>query len=133
MRSVLRLVVTLVALAGSAAAHHSIVGVYDPAKPVKVEGAVTAFRFVTPHPILEVEVTARDGRAQHWRMEMDNRFELAAIGMTETTLKPGDRVVANGSLSRSQEHSLYIRNLERPSDGFFYEQVGATPRVRFRK
>jgi hypothetical protein len=133
MWNVLRLGVSLVALGGSAAAHHSIVGVYDPAKPVKVEGAVTAFRFVTPHPILEVEATGRDGRVQHWRMEMDNRFELAAIGMTDTTLKPGDRVVANGSLSRSQEHSLYVRNLERPSDGFFYEQVGASPRVRFRK
>jgi hypothetical protein len=133
MRNVVRFAVVLLALGSSATAHHSIVGVYDPAKPVKVEGSVTAFRFVTPHPIVEVDVSDRDGRVQRWRMEMDNRFELAAIGMTETTLKPGDRVVANGSMSRSQEHSLYLRNLERPSDGFFYEQVGASPRVRFRK
>jgi hypothetical protein len=133
MRNATRAVAVMLALAANAGAHHSIVGVYDPAKPVKVEGSVTAFRFVTPHPILEVDVTDRDGRVQHWRMEMDNRFELAAIGMTDSTLKPGDRVVANGSLSRSQEHSLYLRNLERPSDGFFYEQVGATPRVRLRK
>ena len=133
MRTVVGIAVAAAALGGIAAAHHSIVGVYDPAKPVKVEGAVTVFRFVTPHPILEVDVTDRDGRVQSWRMEMDNRFELAAIGMTESTLKPGDRVVANGSLSRSHERSLYLRNLERPSDGFFYEQVGATPRVRFRR
>src|SRR5687768_3439915 len=121
MRHGFRFAAALLLVANGAGAHHSIVGVYDPAKPVKVEGAVTAFRFVTPHPILEVEVKDRDGRVQQWRMEMDNRFELAAIGMTESTLKPGDRVVANGSLSRSQEHSLYLRNLERPSDGFFYE------------
>jgi hypothetical protein len=133
MRHIFRFAVVMCALAGSAAAHHSIVGAYDPAKAVKVEGSVTAFRFVPPHPVLEVDVTDRDGRVQHWRMEMDNRFELAAIGMTDTTFKAGDRVVANGSLSRSQEHSLYLRNLERPSDGLFYEQVGATPRVRFRK
>ena len=60
---------------------------------------------------------------------MDNRFELADIGMTSETLKPGDRVVVTGSLGRTEPRTLYIRQLDRPADGFRYEQVGSRPRV----
>ena len=60
---------------------------------------------------------------------MDNRFELAGIGMTGDTLKPGDRVVVTGSLGRTEPRTLYIRRLDRPADGFRYEQVGSRPRV----
>jgi hypothetical protein len=34
-----------------------------------------------------------------------------------------------GSRARRQPQSLYIRRLERPSDGFAYEQVGSSPRL----
>jgi hypothetical protein len=61
---------------------------------------------------------------------MDNRYELSDVGMTADTLKPGDRVVVSGSPARSQAQSLYIRQLDRPADGFRYEQVGSSPRIR---
>jgi hypothetical protein len=61
---------------------------------------------------------------------MDNRSELAAVGVTAETLKPGDRVVVTGSLARTQAHRLYIYRLDRPADGFRYEQVGSSPRIR---
>jgi hypothetical protein len=70
------------------------------------------------------------GRAQSWRFEMDNRSELAVIGVTAQTLNPGDRVVITGSPARSELHRLYISKLERPADGFAYEQVGSRPRIR---
>jgi hypothetical protein len=60
---------------------------------------------------------------------MDNRFELADIGMTSETLRPGDRVVVTGSPGRLDARALYIRQLDRPADGFRYEQVGSRPRV----
>jgi hypothetical protein len=63
---------------------------------------------------------------------MDNRSELAAVGMKADTLQPGDRVVVAGSLSRTQPNGLYIRTLSRPADGFQYEQVGGSPRIRTR-
>ena len=109
-------------------AHHSISGVYDSARQQRVEAVVAEFKFVNPHPFLIVTVEA-DGAAQAWRLEMDNRFELADVGMTESTLKPGDRIVVTGSLGRTEPHTLYIRRLDRPADGFRYEQVGTRPRV----
>ena len=64
---------------------------------------------------------------------MDNRFELAGIGVTAETLRPGDRIVVTGSVGREQATSLYVRRLDRPADGFRYEQVGSSPRVRLPK
>ena len=107
-----------------AAAHHSISAVYDGTRQQRVEGVVAEFQFVNPHPF--VIVTVDD---ESWRLEMDNRFELAGIGMTSETLQPGDRVVVSGSLGRTEPRTLYIRQLDRPADGFRYEQVGSRPRV----
>lgn len=111
-------------------AHHSIAAVYDTSRQVTVEGVVTAFRFVNPHPYLMMEVKNAGGGTQQWRLEIDNRSELAEIGVTRETWKPGDWIVVTGSPARTQRHSLYVRRLDRPADGFWYEQVGNSPRIR---
>jgi thiamine monophosphate kinase len=115
--------------AGGAEAHHSISAVYDSGRPVTVEGVVTSFEFVNPHPFLIVAVGGGTDDRESWRLEMDNRFELAGIGVTADTLKPGDVVVVTGSAGRTTPRSLYIRRLDRPADGFRYEQVGSRPRI----
>ena len=121
-------IAAVVAMAGAAAqAHHSIAGVYDSSRQTTVDGVITQFQFVSPHPFVDV----KDGRtAQLWRLEMDNRGELAAIGVTASTFKAGDRVVVRGSLARTQGEQLYLLRLDRPADGFWYEQVGQSPRIR---
>jgi hypothetical protein len=116
----------LLAASFAAEAHHSISAVYDGTREQRIEGVVAEFQFVNPHPFVIVTVDAADGP---WRLEMDNRFELAGIGMTSETLKPGDRVVVSGSLGRTEPRTLYIRRLDRPADGFRYEQIGSRPRV----
>lgn len=131
-RGWLSLTVAGIAAAGTAAAaHHSIAAVYDGGRRVTLNGSVREFRFVNPHPWLAITVTEADGRERSWRLEMDNLFELSAVGMTAETLRPGDRVVVAGSPARDGTSALYIRQLDRPTDGFRYEQVGSSPRVRF--
>jgi hypothetical protein len=114
----------------TAHAHHSISGAYDTNQQKTIEGVVRQFHFINPHPFLTIDVTAPDGNIEQWRLEMDNRRELSQIGMSEQTLRQGDRVVVAGSPARGQSQSLYIRRLDRPSDGFRYEQIGSSPRVR---
>ena len=117
------------ALASVAAhAHHSISAVYDGARRQRIEAVVTEFQFVNPHPFVVVTVTT-DGAAQEWRLELDNRFELAAVGVTAETLQPGDVVIVTGSVGRTDPRALYVSRLDRPADGFRYEQVGSRPRV----
>lgn len=112
----------------TAQSHHSINGVYDSTRSATVEGHVTEFRFVNPHPVLVIEVQVGAER-QSWQLEMDNRFELAEIGMTANTFLAGERVVATGSLGRTEPHRLYLRRLDRVADGLRYEQIGFSPRV----
>src|SRR5262245_51048938 len=114
----------------AAEAHHSISSVYDSNRRATVEGIVAQFQLVNPHPFLFVDVKDAAGQVQRWRLEMDNRSELAAIGVTADTFEPGDRVVVTGSLARTQPQSLYLLRLDRPLDGFWYEQVGQSPRIR---
>jgi hypothetical protein len=119
----------LVLVLGAAAeAHHSIAGVYDSRARVTFDATVVEFQFVSPHPFVVVERTEAAGGTRPWRLEMDNRFELAAIGMTAGTLRKGDRVSVTGSAARDGSRAIYVRRLERPSDGFWYEQVGNSPR-----
>ena len=126
---IVALAASVTAAGAAAQAHHSIAGVYDSGREATVDGVVTQFQFVSPHPFVDV----RDGRTnQQWRLEMDNRGELAAIGFELDTLKPGDRVIVIGSLARREANRMYIRRLDRPSDGFSYEQVGNRPQLRAR-
>jgi hypothetical protein len=110
-------------------AHHAISAIYDSSKRVTVEGAVREFQFINPHPFLIINVVD-EGKTLEWRLEMDNRFELIEEGIKADTLKPGDRVVASGSLSRTHPQGMYLMRLDRAADGFRYEQIGASPRVR---
>jgi hypothetical protein len=108
-----------------AGAHHSFGSIYDSGRHATVEGVVAEFAFVHPHPMLFIV----DGASKRWRLEMDNRFELADIGMTADTFKPGDRVVVTGNVGRAEAQTLYLRSLLRSADGLRYRQVGMTPEL----
>jgi hypothetical protein len=125
-------VVAIVTAGVGLSAHHSISAVYDSSQAVTVDGVVTQFRFVNPHPFLVVEVRDAGRTPEVWHMELDNRGELSSIGMTADTIRPGDRVRVTGSRSRTESRSMYVRKLLRSSDGFEYEQVGSSPRVKVR-
>ena len=117
-----------VALIFGFALHHSIAGVYDSSREIKLEGLITELRFVNPHPFLIIDV-----QHEPWKLEMDNLSELVDVGMTKETFKAGDRVVVSGNRAREKSQQvLYIRKLDRPVDGFRYEQVGTSPRINFK-
>ena len=119
---------TLSALAITAEAHHSIAGMYDQSRRVTLDGVISQYQFVNPHPFVIVDVTT-NGTTQSWKAELDNRWELQNVGMTPTTFNAGDRIVVSGSPGRDRTPLLYVWRLERPADGFLYEQIGTSPRV----
>jgi hypothetical protein len=124
-------VAAVIVVSGVAAdGHHSISSVYDSSRRVTIDGIVAEFQLINPHPFLLIDVKAGSGAAERWRLEMDNRSELVEVGVTAKTLRPGDRVVVAGSPGRTQPQSLYILRLDRPADGFWYEQVGNSPKIR---
>lgn len=112
----------LSALSGSVSlAHHSLASVYDDTHKVTLEGKITRVQFANPHPVLMIEVKEKSGKSQNWRLELDNRWELAQIGFNSETLRPGDHIVIVGDLARTLPRSVYVRRIDRPADGFKYE------------
>jgi hypothetical protein len=129
VRAFLLVSALLVPAAGAVAvAHHSIAAIYDRNSPITLDGIVSEFRLVNPHAFLTMQVT-RNSQKEVWKLELDNRWELADIGIKSDTLKPGDRVIAKGSGARDGSHTMYALRIDRPADGFWYEQVGSSPRV----
>jgi uncharacterized protein DUF6152 len=120
----------VVASGVAAAAHHSISSVYDSHRRLTIDGVVVQFQLINPHPFLTVDVADGNGGTERWRLEMDNRSELVDIGVTARTLLPGDRVTVAGNPGRTQPHTLYMLRLDRAADGFWYEQVGNSPKIR---
>ena len=117
------------ACCGAAEAHHSIAGMYDQSRRVTFDGVIAQFQFVNPHPFVMVDVRDASGAAQSWKAELDNRWELLDVGVTATTFKAGDRIIVSGSPGRDRSPLMYVWRLERPADGFLYEQIGTSPRV----
>jgi Family of unknown function (DUF6152) len=115
-------------LAPALRAHHSIGAIYDSSRRATLDGTVADFQLINPHPFLFIAVSSERG-TERWKLEMDNRSELAAIGVTASTFTRGERVVVSGSLSRTQAQSMYLLRLDRPADGFWYEQVGQSPKI----
>lgn len=120
MRAVLASAIAMT-FAAPIAAHHSIASFYDRDKRTTLTAVVKQWRFVNPHPSIVVEVSTPGAPARTVTLEMDNRWELAELGFTENTLKPGDRIDVTADPSRRDANALYIRVLRRPSDGFRYD------------
>jgi len=118
----------VLAWCGAAEAHHSIAGMYDEGHSVTLEGVVSQFQFINPHPFVVLVVKDERGSEQSWKLELDNRYELVEVGVSATTLKPGDRMTVAGSPAWKQPNAMYVRRMQR-ADGFRYEQVGFSPKV----
>ena len=103
---------------------------YDSSRDVRIEGVVTQFEFINPHAFLTIEVREAGRDPQRWRVELDDRGELSEIGMTAKTLQPGNHVIVVGSPARREGNRLYLGRLDRPADGYSFEQVGGRPRLR---
>jgi hypothetical protein len=75
-----------------ATAHHSLAK-FDGSRVVKIEGTVTAFRWVNPHASLTVDGTA-DGDAPDgaWAIEMNPPGMLMGQGWTSDSIATGDKV-----------------------------------------
>ena len=61
-------------------AHHSTAGVYDPAKEVKVTGALAKLQFVNPHGSIVVTVKNADGTTTDWTFTTGSATALASAG-----------------------------------------------------
>lgn len=101
------------------AAHHSFSAHYLEDQSVTLEGTVKEFQYRSPHAILVFTAADPAGRTQTYAAEWANPNRLNRQGITEDTLKPGDRVVVTGSPGRAAaDHKVHLKSVRRPADGW---------------
>ena len=87
-------VLTLVSAVMPLSAHHSWPISYD--RLVTVKGTVVEFRWANPHPMMTLEVQAKDGKTEQWLIRGPAIIRMEANGWTKTTVKPGDVITGIG-------------------------------------
>jgi hypothetical protein len=118
-RILLLAAVVMLGGAGRALAHHSFTAEYDSTKKASVEGVVTELVWRNPHSFMRIDVTEPDGTKTSWALEWGSVSQLSKDSITRTTLKPGDRVLVDGSPARDgAARRMLIGSIKRPSDGW---------------
>jgi hypothetical protein len=110
----------------SVEAHHSTAGVYDPAKEVKVKGALAKLQFVNPHGSIVVTVKNADGSTTDWTFTTGSATALATQGITKVgpnALKIGEEVTVMGTPARNGSPLAGLRSLTR-ADGTVLGNAG---------
>ena len=101
-------------------AHHSMAE-YATTQSVTIQGEVVAFDFRNPHSFIHVLVTDADGTRARYTVEWSGSSQLANVGITSATLRPGDAVIVTGfPAQNAAERRIRLMGLERPSDGFVF-------------
>jgi len=101
--------------AGGTPAPDSFAARFAADKPVTLDGKVTDFKFQDPHVLIVIDVVGSDGKISSWTGEMGSATTLGSrMGWTSSTLKPGERVVMEGSHSLDpNENLINIRSIRR--------------------
>jgi hypothetical protein len=91
-------------IANMALAHHSA-AMFDANKLVVLRGTIRSFSFLNPHAWISVD-GAVDGKGEvtRWDVEATSPSQLKQSGITESTLKPGDKVTVGVRPWRDGRH-----------------------------
>jgi hypothetical protein len=110
------------ALCAPAHGHHSWSANYDLSESRRISGTIARVIFQSPHVAIVIDVETESGRQERWKVEWGSPQRLRERGVTDRTLRPGDRVWVTGHPHRNPTtKSLHVESLHRPSDGL---QVG---------
>ncbi len=85
-------------------AHHSTAAIYDPAKEVRVTGALAKLQFVNPHGSITITVENGDGTTTDWTFTTGSATRLASRGITTVgpnALKIGEELTVTGTPARN--------------------------------
>jgi hypothetical protein len=110
---------------GAAVAHHSVAGVFDNAKRVRLTGTITKIDWINPHTNIYLDVKDDAGNVTTWRLESLPTAMLRKAGLTgEMLMAGGATVTADALLARDgSAHLAWVLKLTY-EDGHFYQLAG---------
>jgi hypothetical protein len=101
--------------AGTAEAHHSQAGLFDPGATVEVTGVVKSVSWRNPHGHIIFTVTDDAGREVDWDAETASVSVLRIRGLDTVALQAGDRITIAGSPSRRNRPEILARSMLLPT------------------
>jgi len=110
-------------------AHHGSAVSYDLAKKVTMEGTITDFKYINPHPALFWDVKDDKGNITHWTGEIaPNVAQLQQEGWgrrrSEAALASGTKVTITLSPSRAGGPVGLIQKIENAAGESVLGQIG---------
>lgn len=102
--------VAVIGLAGSVAAHHSTVAIYDLNRIIEVRGVVDEIHWRNPHGRILLSVD-EEGETAQWEIETPAIVVLRILGIGQDFIDVGDRITISGPASRRDPHGMNARNI----------------------
>jgi Family of unknown function (DUF6152) len=99
---------TLVVVAGSVSAHHSVSGQYDASRPLTLTGVISKVDWINPHIYLHLDVKEKDGAVTTWTLSTLPTAMMRRAGLTKETLQgqPGEVVTITAIAARDETKKL---------------------------
>lgn len=101
-------------------AHHPY-SAYDLDREITITGEVVRVIYAEPHSFMHVRDRDADGRDIVWIAELRGASRLRADGVTDQTLKPGERFTVTGSPGRvAADRRMRVTSMVRARDGWMW-------------
>jgi hypothetical protein len=99
---------TLVVVAGSVSAHHSVSGQYDASRPLTLTGVIAKVDWINPHIYLHLDVKDKDGAVTTWTLSTLPTAMMRRAGLTKESLQgqPGEVVTITAIAARDETKKL---------------------------
>ncbi|HLI84765.1 MAG TPA: DUF6152 family protein [Bryobacteraceae bacterium] len=104
--------VSLLAIAAAAWAHHSPSAEFDMAKRVSLTGTLTKIDWVNPHIVAFLEAKGADGATENWRMESNPPAWFRRVGVSRNDLAKGIGQTVTVEGNRAKDGNLYMYMLK---------------------
>ena len=95
---------------GVISAHHSVAG-YDTQKEVTLRGTIVEYNWKNPHVFVVWSVKDENGKVVQWTGEMNSPTSMIQVGMSKSSLKPGDEVILVVNPSKTGNPLSIIRKI----------------------
>jgi hypothetical protein len=105
-----RLALALLLSVSAADAHHGWAA-FDAKTTVTMKGTVTAFRFVSPHSVIEFDVVGENGKVEKWQGELTSAIRLKQKGWTAISVEPGAPITVIGNPAASGVRVMRINKV----------------------
>jgi len=108
-RTLLKLAAASVLLSCTTAptwAHHSFASVFDPDKPITLQGTVVEVRLENPHSWFVVDIKGANGKIERWNFEASNSTSLIRLGLKPGVVKAGDTVTIKGWRAKDPSQTI---------------------------